>query len=140
MKRLATFLVIVPALLTTACYHAIVETGRSPSATVINRHFQPSFIYGLVPPPPLNVAGQCPNGLARVETQHTFVEGLVGAITFGIFTPMTITATCASGTSMLPGARVLDVGQNASAAAQGEAIERAAAIAEETGSAVYVRF
>ncbi|NNK65052.1 MAG: hypothetical protein HKO98_17750, partial [Gemmatimonadetes bacterium] len=32
-----------------------------------------------------------------VETQHSFLNGLVAGLTFGIFTPMTITVTCGAG-------------------------------------------
>jgi hypothetical protein len=138
MKRFARLGAVAPLLLSAACYHAIIDTGR-PAGESIVRHFQPSFIYGLVPPPLLNVAGQCPRGIARVETQHTFVEGLVAAITFGIFTPMTLSVTCAGGTALLPGERTIDVGQ-AGAATPEEAVARAASLSAETGHAVYVRF
>ncbi len=40
-------------------------------------------------------ASRCPNGVARVETQQSFVNGLVAWITFFIYTPMTIMVTCA---------------------------------------------
>lgn len=140
MKKLTRFSVLIPALLSAACYHAIVETGRTAEDTSITRHFQPSFVYGLVPPQPVNVAGQCPNGIARVETQHTFVEGLVAAITVGIFTPMTISVTCATrGTALAPGEQMLDVGQRTPEARQA-AMAAAASLSAKTGHAVYVRY
>ncbi len=80
------------------CYHAIVTTGRPASATVINRAFQPSFIWGLIAPPPLDVSRECASGVAKFETVHTFIEGLVGGITFGIFTPFSTIVTCATPT------------------------------------------
>ena len=135
--------VVAVAFPLAACYHAVIETGRPASSTVITRSFQPSFIYGLVPPPPLNVSGQCTGGVARVETLHSFVEGLVAGITFGIFTPMTLRVTCATGgTSLAPGERMLDVGEGrqGDAAALDDAIAKAAALSARTGHAVYVRF
>jgi hypothetical protein len=141
MRRLTKAALVAPALALSACYHAIVETGRPAGATVITKRFQPSFIYGLVPPPPLNVANECTGGVSRVETVHTFVEGLVGAITFGIFTPMSYVVTCASGGSAaLPTERVINVAKGASAEAQSAAIEQAAQQAAATGDAVYVQF
>lgn len=127
-------------VLSAACYHAIIETGRTAGETNVTRHFQPSFIYGLVPPPPLNVTGQCPGGISRVETQHTFVEGLVAVITAGIFTPMTLSVTCsARGTALVPGERLIDVGHGAPEARQA-AMAAAATLSAETGRAVYVRY
>jgi hypothetical protein len=45
----------------------------------------------------------CPAGVARVETRQSFANGLVGMITFGIYTPMEIIVTCADG----PGASLV---------------------------------
>jgi hypothetical protein len=141
MRRLAKSALVVPALALSACYHAVIETGRPAGSTVITKRFQPGFIWGLVPPPPLNVANECPGGVARVETEHSFLEGLVASITFGIFTPMSYIVTCASGgSSSIPADRVIDVAEGASADAQGAAIAQAAQRAAETGEPVFVRF
>src|SRR5689334_5958727 len=136
MKRFAKLLVLVPTFALAACYHAVVETGRPASATVVNKPFQPSFVYGLVPPPQLNVAQECKSGVAKVETQHSFVEGLVAGITFGLFTPMTITVTCASGSAAAPAGKAIKVGSGD--AALQRALDEAATLARETGEAVFV--
>ncbi len=39
---------------------------------------------------------ECPGGVARVETQQSFVNGLVGTLTSGIYTPLQVTTTCAN--------------------------------------------
>ena|SRR5215210_5814706 len=142
MRHLARVSVLALALAASACYHAVIDTGRPASGTVVARPWQPSFIYGLVPPPPLNVATQCPNGVARVETVHSFLEGLVAALTFGIFTPMTYQVTCASGgTASIPdGAATIDVASGATAEQRAAALTRAGALATATGQAVFVKF
>ena len=141
MRRIAKAALVVPALALSACYHAVVETGRPAGSTVVKKAFQPGFIYGLVPPPPLDVSGTCTSGVARVETIHTFVEGLVAAVTFGIFTPMSTIVTCASGSSSaLPADRTIEVGANATAEQQGAAVQAAAERSAATGEAVFVRF
>jgi hypothetical protein len=89
----ALFLVSIVAL--AGCYHATVETGATPSTVVIDKPFASSWIYGLVPPETMSTAQRCPNGPAKVETQHTFVNELVGILTLGIYTPMQIRVTCA---------------------------------------------
>ena len=77
------------------CYAASVDTGRPPSAKVISKPWAASWIFGLVPPPKVMTATECPNGVAKVETQLSFLNQLVGALTFGIYTPMQIVVTCA---------------------------------------------
>jgi hypothetical protein len=51
----------------------------------------------LVPPPAIDAKQTCPQGVASVVTERSFLNGLVGAITYSLFTPMHTTVTCASG-------------------------------------------
>jgi len=44
----------------------------------------------------VSAVNECDNGVARVETVHTFLNQVVAAVTFGIYTPITITVTCAA--------------------------------------------
>ncbi len=92
---LAGVLIIAPG-----CYHAQVTTDKAPSSTVIENQWAPSFVFGLVPPPVVETAQQCPNGLSQVETRISFLNGLVAGLTFNLFTPMHIKVTCASSGSM----------------------------------------
>ena len=92
-SRLGTLLAVVVVL--SGCYHATIETGLPPGNQTLEKPWASSWIYGLVPPQTVETASRCPNGVARVETQQSFVNGLVGLITFGIYTPMTIVVTCA---------------------------------------------
>jgi hypothetical protein len=64
---------------------------------VIDKQWQNSFIIGLVPPGEIDSKAQCPQGVAKVETERSFLNGLVGAITENIYTPIHATVTCASG-------------------------------------------
>ena len=84
------------ALLFTGCYHATIETGRAPSPQQIDIPWANSFVYGLVPPATVDAEAQCTSGVARVETQHSFLNGLVQFLTFGLYTPIHITVTCAA--------------------------------------------
>jgi hypothetical protein len=96
-RRFAVAVFSLVALSTSGCYHAIIETGRPPAPETVEILWANSFVYGIVPPPVTNVSAQCPNGVSRVETQHSFLNALVGGITFGIYTPMQINVTCAQG-------------------------------------------
>ena len=80
-----------------ACYRVTVNTGAPPAATMIDKQWQLSFVYGLVPPPAIDAKQTCPQGVASIMTERSFLNGLVGAITSSIFTPMHAKITCASG-------------------------------------------
>ena len=81
----------------TACYHATIETGLAPSPQVIDKPWASGWVYGLVPPSLVETKAKCPNGVSKVETQHSFLNSLVGGLTFGIYTPIAIKVTCATG-------------------------------------------
>ena len=134
-RALRTALIAAAALVNGACYHQAIETGRTPGAQIIEKPWQMSFVYGLVPPPAIDVGTQCPGGIARVQTQHTFVNGLVAAVTFGIVTPIRATVTCAAGTTRTSAVPATPHTQ----AEQQKAIEAAVVRAGETGDAVLVQ-
>jgi hypothetical protein len=85
------------ALLCSGCYRVTVVTGAPPAPQTVDKPWQYSFVYGLVPPPELNTREQCPQGFAVVMTERSFLNGLVGALTYSIFTPMHAKVTCAAG-------------------------------------------
>ena len=124
-----------------ACYHATVQTGATPSSTVIDKSFASAWIYGLVPPSTVSTASKCPNGVAKVETQHTFVNQLVGLLTLGIYTPMQIRVTCAAGSSAsADSSSVHVVATDTSSAAREEALATAVTQAAATKKSVYLEF
>jgi hypothetical protein len=87
---------LLAAVLLAGCYHVTVVTATTPGTTVIDKEWQYSFVYGLVPPPELETKDKCPQGVARVETERSFLNGLVSLLTSAIFTPMHTKVTCAS--------------------------------------------
>jgi Bor protein len=98
MHHSSKWLLATLFIVTAGCYHATVETGASPSTEVINKSFASGWIFGLVPPSTVSTAAKCPNGVAKVETQLSFVNQLVSFLTLGIYTPMEIKVTCAAAT------------------------------------------
>jgi hypothetical protein len=93
--RLKALALAAASLAVTACYHVTVVSNAQPSATVVDRPWQHSFIYGLVPPAEINVKQECPRGVAKVETEQSFVNGLASAVTQGIYSPIHTVITCA---------------------------------------------
>ena len=98
-SHIASLLLLVAALVLSGCYHATVVTDAEPSAQTIERPWAHSFIAGLVPPSTVETAQQCPNGVAQVETKLSFLNMVATALTFNIYSPMSITVTCAAGGS-----------------------------------------
>jgi hypothetical protein len=80
--------------------------------------------------------------VAIVETEHSFVNSLVGAITFGIFTPIHIKVTCAAGATGMRDVEHEDVlvGQAVSNESIRDAVSQAADVAVRDGKPVYLRF
>ena len=91
-------------LMSAGCYHAAIESGRKPGNDKIEKEWASGWAWGLVGPEPIEAQSTCTSGLSKVETEHSFLNGLVGVVTIGIYTPMHLTVTCASGqTADLPG-------------------------------------
>jgi hypothetical protein len=95
MRRFFTSLVAASALVLSGCYHATIDTGREPSPQTITKKWAHGFIFGLVPPSATESKDKCPNGVAKVETQLSFLNMLASGITYGLYSPMQIDVTCA---------------------------------------------
>jgi hypothetical protein len=94
--RVKSLVLAAASLVLSGCYHITVNSGATPAATVVDKQWQNSFVYGLVPPPEVNVKSDCPNGVAVVETEHSFLNGLVAALTWQLYTPMHVKVSCSS--------------------------------------------
>jgi len=95
LKRVAVRTLVIGSFLAlTACYHTITTTTLSPG-TKVTQEWVPTFIYGLVPGK-VDAQAICRGKpIQGVETQASFLNMVVGWITIGIFTPMTVSVTCA---------------------------------------------
>lgn len=135
-----TLLVTVFAFAASGCYHAsVVTTGLPPGPVVVDQPFASSWVYGLVPPKTVDAAAECPDGVAMVETELSFLNQLVGALTMGIYTPMHIKVTCAATESMAGEETEADVVVEEHSSVV-EAFEVAAEEAVVSGVPVIVRF
>ena len=132
-------LLVVFAVAASGCYHAMVVTGRTPGPIVIDQPFASGWVYGLVPPKTVDAAAGCPDGIAIVETELSFVNQLVGALTFGIYTPMHIRVTCAAEGSVSAETPQADIVVEDHANVV-DAFESAADEAVASGEAVVVQF
>ena len=134
--RIRSAAAILAAFALTGCYHAVIQTGRPESSDVISIKWANSFIFGLVPPPVVETASRCTNGVAKVETQHSFLNGLAAVVTFSLYTPMQIDVTCAArGTASADPVIKLQPGRSAE-----QALTEAVRVSAEQGTPVYVQF
>lgn len=141
-RALRVYALVLPALALSACYHTRVETGARPGATVIDQPFALGFVYGIVPPPTVATAAQCPQGVAVVETQQSLINGLVSVLTIGLVTPMQITVTCAAegSAALLDAPADVIVDANASRGDVQDAVAQAAELAVATSAPAVVQF
>ncbi|MDR9415123.1 MAG: hypothetical protein RI564_02480 [Gracilimonas sp.] len=145
MNKLLLTVVLFMGLLVSGCYHATVETGKPASDQVIEEPFALSFVYGLIPPATVDVENECANGVAKVETQISFVNGLVSSLTAGLFTPMSIKVTCAEASGMSENSdsdlnTKLSLSRQATDTQAKSLFMKAADLAVENGKAVYITF
>lgn len=85
------------ALVCSACFRVTVVTGAATSTQTIEKPWQMSFVYGLVPPPELTTRPPCSQGVAEVMTERSFLNGLVSVLSSSLVTPLHVKVTCASG-------------------------------------------
>jgi len=127
---------VVAAFALTGCYHAVINTGRPESTDIITIKWANGFIYGLVPPPVVETASRCTNGVAKVETQHSFLNMLAQFVTFGLYTPMQIDVTCAArGTASAESVIKVEQGRTME-----QAVAQAVQLSAEKDAPVYVQF
>ncbi|MGF1532830.1 MAG: Bor family protein [Bernardetiaceae bacterium] len=74
----------------TSCYTYTVTVGKGSQTGVENRKMNHYLIYGLAPvgvSDPKAMAGDATD--YEITIKHTFIDGLINAITFGIYSPTT---------------------------------------------------
>lgn len=134
--RIVRAAAVVAAFALTGCYHAVIQTGRPESSDVISIKWANGFIFGLVPPPVVETASRCTNGVAKVETQHSFLNLLAQAVTFSLYTPMQIDVTCAArGTASADPVIKVQPGRSVE-----QALTEAVRVSDEKNAPAYVQF
>jgi len=78
----------------TSCYTYNTVVGEGPKGTTEVKEWNNYLLFGLIDvgtSDPKQLAGGATN--YNVKVQHTFVNGLLYAVTFGIYAPTTTTVT-----------------------------------------------
>jgi len=100
MKRFVLVGALISVVFLAGCYSVSVGTkaagvpGRNPDY----EKWQTLLIYGLVPIATHHkISDICQDGVEAVRTYHSFLNGLVAALTFSIYTPVTLQVWCKGG-------------------------------------------
>lgn len=139
MSRRNPLFVALTAFALSGCYHQVVYTGATPGTTVVKKPWTATWIFGLVAADVIDATADCPRGIAIVETQQSFLNGLVGGLTLGIYTPQAVTITCAGNGAPLPEAPTVAFARGGNLDAADAAARRAYDLAVATGGPVIVR-
>src|SRR5687768_216380 len=101
LTRAALLALVIGA---SGCYHATVRTGPAPleasptdpAPTVVQSAWSHSWLWGLIPPKPMDAQQRCGGAPTSVETQLSLMNQVVGFVTGGIYTPMNVRITCSA--------------------------------------------
>ena len=91
-----------------------------------------------MPPATVETAQKCPSGVAKVESRLSFLNMLVGALTYSIYTPMEITVSCAGGGKSGSDDTTLNA-QGLSGEALEDVFNEALTKSQDLGSAITIR-
>lgn len=95
----ATMLCVLALLLVvTACYrHTFTVGAGAPDGRLVYDQWEHFWIAGLINHQRYDLGERCPGGDATIDARQTFLNGLVAALTAGIYTPTTVQIRCADG-------------------------------------------
>ncbi len=92
---------LVATLLLSGCY-TISYRGRGSPSGVEQEQWNNYFLWGLAPGSnDIDLQKLCPGGPARWKSQQSFVQGLIGVVTLGIYIPRSVHVECATGNAFL---------------------------------------
>lgn len=86
-------------LLLTGCY-TISYKGDRAGAGAEKSEWNNYFLWGLVGEANVDLQQVCPGGVSSWKSQQTFVQGLIGIVTLGIYIPRSVIAQCAGGSAV----------------------------------------
>ena len=141
MKHFTRYVLAIGLLSSAACFHQVVQTGNTAGSNVVDRQFVATWLWGIVPAQPIDVRQSCPSGVATIETEQSFMNGLVGLITLGIYSPQHLRVTRATSSARLPeGAHEIIIPANVSKDEVSRIINTAVQQTLQSGTATVVRF
>jgi len=93
MARCLVIALLFSAVGSSACHTMRFELSDEPAGTVRTER-KSYFLWGLAPTREIDVLGKCPAGVAAIRERTTFLDGLIGLPTLGIWSPRSTTYYC----------------------------------------------
>jgi hypothetical protein len=88
------------------CYTTSIRSGKlaQPPGIEYDQRWHHGLVWGIAElSGPYNLSRVCPRGWAVITTQTSFLNGVVSAVTSGLYSPQTVTVQCsAEGLNPLP--------------------------------------
>lgn len=84
------------------CFTTTVSSGKPPARAAIqyDEKWHHGLVWGIAEVSgPYDLEAICPGGWAEIKTETSFLNGLVEAVTSGIYSPQTVSVRCAAGAS-----------------------------------------
>jgi hypothetical protein len=94
MRRI--FLTALAVTLLGGCYTVSYSTKLAGSETYRQERGD-FFFWGLAGDKTIDMKAMCPEGVSRWKSEATFVDGVLGIVTLGIYVPRHVTVECAGG-------------------------------------------
>jgi hypothetical protein len=91
---------IAASVAASGCFTSIVKSGApaAPPPIEYDEKWHSGLIVGIVElSGPYDLSKVCPNGWAEINTETSFLNGLVQILTWNIYNPQTVTVRCAGG-------------------------------------------
>lgn len=88
------------------CYSTTVTSGLPPGPSPLSarERWHSGFVAGIAEASgPYELSAFCPHGWSRIETETSFWNGLVEALTGIVYSPQTVTIVCAAAPPPAPG-------------------------------------
>jgi hypothetical protein len=92
-------------LLLSGCYTTTISSGKPAAKAAIkyDAKWHHGLVWGMAElSGPQDLQRVCPDGWSEIETETSFVNGFVEAVTSGIYAPQTVTVRCALPTPRAP--------------------------------------
>jgi hypothetical protein len=90
---------LILALCATGCFRTTIKNGLQMDYAPIeyDNKWHSGLVYGIAElSGPYDLSKVCPQGWAAIHTETSFLNGLVQALTAQIYSPQSITVTCAA--------------------------------------------
>lgn len=102
-KFLGATLLLSAMMLSTGCMKTTiaVQPGAVDDKSADHTMKATFLLWGLVGNEQVNVKALCPGGAQWMQTSMSFVDGLLGSLTGGIYAPRTVKVKCAGGSAYM---------------------------------------